>query len=58
MPKKWIDISVTIKPGMAHWPDNPEIRVDKMLDMERGDVCNVSSLSCGFLCLDGREQRK
>lgn len=47
MPKKWIDISVTIKPGMAHWPDNPEIRVDRMLDMERGDVCNVSSLAFG-----------
>jgi arylformamidase len=47
MAGKWIDISVTIKPGMARWPDNPEIRVDKMLDMERGDVCNVSVLSMG-----------
>jgi arylformamidase len=47
MAKKWIDISVTIKAGMVHWPDNPEIRVEKMLDMERGDVCNVSVLSLG-----------
>jgi arylformamidase len=47
MAKKWIDISVTIKAGMAHWPDNPDIKVDKMLDMERGDVCNVSVLSLG-----------
>jgi arylformamidase len=47
MAKKWIDISVIIKPGMAHWPDNPEIRVDRMLDMEKGDVCNVSVLSMG-----------
>ena len=47
MAKKWIDISVMIKPGMAHWPDNPEIRVDRMLDMEKGDVCNVSVLSMG-----------
>lgn len=47
MAKKWIDISVPIKSGMAHWPDNPEVRVDKMLDMERGDVCNVSVLSLG-----------
>ena len=37
MAGKWIDISVTIKSGMAHWPDNPEIVVNKMLDMERGD---------------------
>lgn len=47
MAKKWIDISVTIKSGMVHWPDNPEIKVGKMLDMERGDVCNVSTLSLG-----------
>jgi arylformamidase len=47
MAGKWIDISVTIKPGMPHWPDNPEIRVNRMLDMERGDVCNVSTLSMG-----------
>jgi arylformamidase len=47
MPKSWIDISVTIKAGMAHWPDNPEIKVDKMLSMDRGDVCNVSVLSLG-----------
>lgn len=47
MGKKWIDISATIKPGMVHWPDNPDIKVEKMLDMERGDVCNVSVLSLG-----------
>jgi arylformamidase len=47
MAGKWIDISVTIKSGMAHWPDNPEIVVGKMLDMEKGDVCNVSTLSMG-----------
>lgn len=47
MAGKWIDISVTVKSGMAHWPDNPEIIVGKMLDMEKGDVCNVSTLSMG-----------
>jgi arylformamidase len=47
MPKAWMDISVTIKAGMAHWPDNPKIKVDKMLSMDRGDVCNVSVLSLG-----------
>ena len=29
MAGKWIDISVTVKSGMAHWPDNPEIVVGK-----------------------------
>lgn len=47
MGKKWIDISITIKSGMAHWPDNPEVKVTKMLDMDRGDICNVSALSFG-----------
>ena len=47
MAGKWIDISVTIHPEMARWPDNPEIRIEKMLDMDRGDVCNVSAVSMG-----------
>jgi arylformamidase len=47
MTKKWIDISVPIKTGMVHWPDNPPVRVAKMMDMTRGDVCNVSTLAMG-----------
>lgn len=47
MEAKWIDISVTIRSGMVHWPDNPEVKVEMMLDMSRGDVCNVSTLSLG-----------
>ncbi len=47
MIKDWIDISVTISSGMVHWPDNPEVRVERMLDMEKGAVCNVSTLSLG-----------
>jgi kynurenine formamidase len=34
----WIEISVPIHPGMVHWPDNPPVRVDYMLHMDRGDV--------------------
>jgi arylformamidase len=43
----WIDISVPIYTGMVHWPDNPPVRVDYMLHMDRGDVCTVSTLSMG-----------
>jgi arylformamidase len=43
----WIDISVPIYTGMVHWPDNPPVRVDYMLQMERGDMCTVSTLSMG-----------
>lgn len=43
----WIDVSVTVRSGMVHWPDNPPVRVERMLDIERGDVANVSSISMG-----------
>ena len=47
MRNDWIDISVPIYTGMAHWPDNPPVQVEYMLHMERGDVCTVSKLSMG-----------
>lgn len=47
MSKKWIDISVTLRSGMAHWPDNPPVEIKRMLDMERGHKCNVSVMSMG-----------
>ena len=43
----WIDISVPISTGMAHWPDNPPVDLQRTLDMERGDKANVSRLSLG-----------
>jgi arylformamidase len=47
MPGTWIDISVPLHTGMVHWPDNPPVQIELMLDMSRGDVCNVSTLSMG-----------
>src|SRR3712207_2193612 len=32
---------------MPHWPDNPPVRVERMLDIGRGDIANVSILSMG-----------
>jgi arylformamidase len=43
----WIDVSVTVRHGMPHWPDNPPIVLQRVLDTERGDVCNVSHLAMG-----------
>ena len=43
----WIDISVPLRSGMAHWPDNPPVRIERTLDMDRGDVANVSEMSFG-----------
>lgn len=33
---------------MVHWPNNPPVRIERMLDIERGDVANVSTLH--FVC--------
>ena len=43
----WIDISVPIRTGMAHWPDNPPIVVEKIMDIDHGGGANVSKLSLG-----------
>ena len=43
----WVDISVPLRSGMVHWPNNPPVRIERMLDIEHGDVANVSTLSLG-----------
>jgi arylformamidase len=43
----WIDISVPLHNGMVHWPDNPPVKVERMLDMDAGHACNVSKISLG-----------
>lgn len=43
----WIDVSVALRGGMVHWPGNPSVRIERMLDMERGDTANVSTISLG-----------
>jgi len=43
----WIDVSVTLRDGMVHWPDNPPVRIEHALDLDHGDACTVSNLSFG-----------
>ena len=43
----WIDVSAALHGGMVHWPDNPPVRIERMLDVERGDVAKVSKISMG-----------
>ena len=43
----WIDISLTIHPGMPYWPDNPAIEIEPSQCLAHGDVCNVSKLTIG-----------
>ena len=46
-PTTWIDVSVPMRSGMVHWPDNPPIEVVRVMDMARGDPATVSRLSLG-----------
>jgi len=41
----WIDISVPLKSGMARWPGDPEIRITRINDMDRGDDDNLTHIS-------------
>jgi len=43
----WIDVSVTVRHGMPHWPDNPPIVMQRAMEIVRGHACNLSHLSMG-----------
>jgi arylformamidase len=45
--QNWIDISLTIYPGMPDWPDNPAVSVEPSQCLAHGDVCNVSKMTIG-----------
>ena len=43
----WIDVSVPLRSGMMHWPDNPPIELVRIMDVGKGDPATVSRLSLG-----------
>jgi arylformamidase len=45
--RKWVDVSVPIHAGMVHFPDNPSVEIDTIMDVEKGDICTVSRLTMG-----------
>jgi arylformamidase len=47
MTEDWIDVSVPLRTGMVHWPDDPPVSIERVQDIERGDVATVSRLSMG-----------
>lgn len=44
---EWVDVSVPIYGGMVHFPKNPSIEIDKISDVEKGDICTLSALKMG-----------
>jgi len=43
----WIDISVTLRSGMVHWPDDPPVSIVRVRDVAHGDPATLASLSLG-----------
>ncbi|MDP2316764.1 MAG: cyclase family protein [Pseudomonadota bacterium] len=43
----WIDVTVPIRDGMLHWPGDPDVRVERVSDLDRGDAYTLSKLSLG-----------
>jgi arylformamidase len=43
----WVDISVTLRNGMVHWPGDPPINIKRVKDIEHGDTANLSMISMG-----------
>jgi arylformamidase len=40
----WIDISVPLRTGLAHWPGDPPTCIERVKDFAQGDPCRVSRL--------------
>lgn len=41
----WIDISVNVREGMPLWPDDPGLRLQRVMDQNKGDVCTLTRAS-------------
>ncbi|HLK20795.1 MAG TPA: cyclase family protein [Bryobacteraceae bacterium] len=45
MSGEFIDISIPLRDGMAHWPGDAPFRRSESLLIAKGDVCNLSQIS-------------
>jgi arylformamidase len=41
---KWIDVTVDLKSGMAHWPGDIDVSVQQVQRISEGAVCNLTRL--------------
>jgi arylformamidase len=44
---KWIDVSLTLKANMVHWPTDPPFFIERVRDMDKGDTVNLSKITMG-----------
>lgn len=45
MSAAWIDISVPVREGMVHWPDDPPVEVRRVQALATGDEANLTHLA-------------
>jgi arylformamidase len=41
---KWIDVTMSIRNGMVHWPGDLEVEIARTSSIEKGDDANVTAL--------------
>ena len=44
---KWIDVSLTLKSDMVHWPGDPPVSIERVRDIDKGDTVNLSKITMG-----------
>ena len=44
---KWIDVSLTLKSNMVHWPNDPPFSIERVREMDKGDTVNLSKIIMG-----------
>jgi arylformamidase len=44
---RWIDLSLTLKSNMVHWPTDPPFSIARVREMDKGDTVNLSKIIMG-----------
>ena len=43
--RPWTDVTVGLRDGMPHWPGDPACKIERVVSMDDGAVCNLTHLS-------------
>lgn len=46
--EKWIDVSIPLRTGMPVWPGDPEVKIERVEEMENGAEANLSRMTLGL----------
>jgi arylformamidase len=42
--REWIDVSVPVRSGMVHWPEDPEVKLERTKSIADGEEANLTRL--------------